>query len=159
MVIGSGGKTIREIEEKTGATLSIEEDGTVVVSGPGDANVQKAVAIVEGLTKEVEVGEIYEGEVKKVVDFGAFVEIIPGKEGLLHVSELAYEYVADVYSVIKEGDIVKVKVVDTSPDGKIALSKKALEEPPEGVVQSDQDGQYNRNKRRSSPRRGRPRRR
>jgi len=133
MVIGSGGKTIKEIEEKTGATLNIEQDGTVVVSGPGEENVAKAIAIVEGITKEVEPGEVYDGEVKKVVDFGAFVEILPGKEGLLHISELAYDYVDNIYDHVKEGDTFQVKVLEVAPEGKISLSKKALMEAPEGM--------------------------
>lgn len=131
MVIGSGGKTIRGIEEKTGAELGIDDSGVISVSGKTTEGVTKAIEMIQALTKEVEVGEIYDGEVTKVVDFGAFVEILPGKEGLLHVSEFSWNFVKDPHTVIKEGDWVRVKVLATE-NGKISLSKKALEDKPEG---------------------------
>jgi polyribonucleotide nucleotidyltransferase len=127
VVIGSGGRTIREIQEKTGTEIGIEEDGTVMISSPDEVNAKKALDIVERLTKDVEPGEVYEGLVKEIVDFGAFVEILPGKQGLLHVSELSNEYVKSVTDVIKEGDTVQVKVLEVGRDGKVSLSKRALE--------------------------------
>jgi len=126
MVIGAGGRTIKEIQEKTESVVTIEEDGTVVVSGATDANVKSAAEYIDGLTRDVKPGEIYEGVVEEVVDFGAFVEILPGKVGLLHVSEIANDYVKDVHDYIKAGDTVKVKVLAVN-EGKISLSKKALE--------------------------------
>lgn len=127
MVIGSGGKTIKEIEAKTGCVLGIEDDGNIAVSGNDEAMVKKAVETILGIVKEVEVGEIYDGTVREVVDFGAFVNILPGKDGLLHVSEMSNEFIDDPRSVIKEGDTVKVKVIAVGNDGKVSLSKKALE--------------------------------
>lgn len=127
MVIGSGGKTIKEIEAKTGCVLGIEDDGNIAVSGNDEVMVKKAVDTILGIVKEVEVGEIYDGTVREVVDFGAFVNILPGKDGLLHVSEMSNEFINDPRSVIKEGDVVKVKVIAVGNDGKISLSKKALE--------------------------------
>lgn len=127
MVIGSGGKTIKEIEAKTGCVLGIEDDGNIAVSGNDEEMVKKATDMILGIVKEVEVGEIYEGTVREVVDFGAFVNILPGKDGLLHVSEMSNEYVDDPRSLIKEGDVVKVKVIAAGSDGKVSLSKKALE--------------------------------
>lgn len=127
MVIGSGGKTIKEIEAKTGCILGIEDDGNIAVSGNDEEMVKKATEMILGIVKDVEVGEIYDGTVREVVDFGAFVNILPGKEGLLHVSEMSGDYIDDPHSIIKEGDVVKVKVIGVGNDGKISLSKKALE--------------------------------
>lgn len=127
MVIGSGGKTIKEIEAKTGCVLGIEDDGNIAVSGNDEEMVKKATEIILGIVKEVEVGEVYDGTVREVVDFGAFVSILPGKDGLLHVSEMSGEFISDPRSVIKEGDVVKVKVIGVGADGKVSLSKKALE--------------------------------
>jgi polyribonucleotide nucleotidyltransferase len=126
MVIGSGGKVIKAIQEETGAVVSIDDDGSVVVTGKSDKGVKDAVEQIEGIVKEVEVGEVYEGEVKDIVDFGAFVEILPGKDGLLHVSEIADEYVENVSDYLEVGDKVRVKVIEVK-NGKIALSKKILE--------------------------------
>src|SRR3989344_3963769 len=129
LVIGSGGKTIRDIESKTGATLGIEDDGTISISAPSSEGMDKAKSMVEALTRVIMPGEVYEGTVKKILDFGAVVEISPGKEGLVHVSELSNEYVTNVRDVLKEGDKVTVKVLDVDPSsGKISLSKKALSE-------------------------------
>jgi polyribonucleotide nucleotidyltransferase len=127
MVIGGGGKTIKEIEAKTGCVLGIEDTGDIAVSGNDEEMVKKAVDMILGIVKEVEVGEIYDGTVREVVDFGAFVNILPGKDGLLHVSEMANEFISDPRDVINEGDVVKVKVIAVGNDGKVSLSKKALE--------------------------------
>lgn len=126
-VIGSGGKTIKGIQEKTGAEISIEEDGTVVASSTSKEAVNKAIEIISNIVKEVEPGEIYDGVVEEVVDFGAFVEILPGKTGLLHISEISNEYVDNIDQVIKAGDQVRVKVLEVSRDGKMSLSIKALQ--------------------------------
>jgi len=126
-VIGSGGKVIKDIQEKTGTEIAIEEDGTVVASSTDRESVKKAIEIVANIVKEVEPGEIYDGVVEEVVDFGAFVEILPGKTGLLHISEISNDYVDDIDSVIKAGDKVKVKVLEVSRDGKMSLSIKALQ--------------------------------
>lgn len=128
VVIGSGGKTIKEIEAKTGATLSIEEDGNVIIFAKDTKGAEEAKSIVNGLTKKIEIGEVYTGPVVSVVDFGAFVEILPGVEALLHVSEISNGFVKNVSDFIKEGDVVTVKVIKSEPNGKIGVSKKALEE-------------------------------
>jgi polyribonucleotide nucleotidyltransferase len=125
VVIGSGGKTIKEIQSKTNTTLAIEETGRVVISGVDAEMLENAKNMVGGLTKDIMPGEIYHGKVVKVVDFGAFVEILPGKEGLLHVSEIGHEFIKDVKSVLKEGEEFEVKVIGTD-NGKISLSRKAL---------------------------------
>lgn len=127
MVIGSGGKTIKEIQEKTGAELAIDDDGTVTASSIKEDDAKKAIEIVNALVKDVKAGEIYEGVVKEIVDFGAFVEILPGKQGLLHISEISNGYVGSVSDVLQEGDTIKVKVIEAGRDGKVSLSKKALE--------------------------------
>lgn len=125
IVIGSGGKTIKDIQAKTQTILSIEESGRIVISGKNSELLEKAKEIVIGLTKDIKPGEIYKGKVVKVVDFGAFVEILPGKEGLLHVSEISKDFVKDVKSVVKEGDEFDVKVLSVE-HGKISLSRKSL---------------------------------
>lgn len=126
MVIGSGGKTIRDIEAKTTCTIAIEDDGNLTVMGSLEENVKRAVAIITSITKEIEVGDIYEGVVKDVVDFGAFIELTPSKDGLLHVSEMSDTFVKDPREHVKEGDVVRVKVINVSPEGKVSVSKKAL---------------------------------
>ncbi len=126
MIIGSGGKTINEIQDNTQTVISIDDDGTVIVTGKSGEKVEKAIEHIEGIVKEVERGEVYEGVVEDIVDFGAFVEILPGKSGLLHVSEISKDYVENVRDYLKVGDKIKVKVLDVDR-GKISLSKKALE--------------------------------
>jgi len=127
MVIGSGGKVIKEIQETTQSEIFIEEDGTVIISAVDMENVQKAAKIVDGLTRELRTGEIFEGTVKDLLDFGALVEILPGRVGLMHVSEITNSYVKKVEDWYKPGDKVKVKVIGLGPEGKISLSHKALE--------------------------------
>ncbi len=131
-VIGPGGRMIRSITEQTGTVVDIEEDGTVSISGPDEAKVNEARKIVEDLTREVQAGEVFEGVVKRIMDFGAFVEILPGKEGLVHVSELSHDFVSKPEDVVKIGDKIKVKVVEIDSLGRINLSKKALEPAPPG---------------------------
>jgi len=121
-VIGPGGKIIRGIISETGANVEVEDDGTINVSAPDKESVDKAVAWIEGLTKEVKVGEIYEGTVKRIQPFGAFVEILPGKEGLVHVSRMAQGFVSDPNTVVKIGQKVKVKVFEIDELHRINLS-------------------------------------
>lgn len=127
IIIGSGGKTIKEIQEQTNSEIFIEEDGTVVISAESEESAKKAFDIVVGLSRDLEVGDIFEGTVKDLLNFGALVEILPGRVGLLHVSEVANTYVNNVRDWFKPGDKVKVKVVALGEEGKISLSKKALD--------------------------------
>lgn len=127
IIIGSGGKTIKEIQEQTNSEIFIEEDGTVVISAESEESAKKAFDIVVGLSRDLEVGDIFEGTVKDLLNFGALVEILPGRVGLLHVSEIANTYVNNVRDWFKPGDKVKVKVVALGEEGKISLSKKALD--------------------------------
>jgi polyribonucleotide nucleotidyltransferase len=124
-VIGPGGKVIRSIIEQTKATIDISDDGTVVIGSSDEAAARKAIGIIEDLTREVEVGSVYTGKVTRILPFGALVEILPGKEGMVHISELADYRVGQVEDVVKLGDEVTVKVLRTE-DGKIALSRRAV---------------------------------
>lgn len=121
-VIGGGGKTIRQIIADTGANIEVEDDGAINISSPDEEAVNKAVAWIEGLVKEVKPGEIYEGTVKRIQPFGVFVEILPGKEGLVHVSRMAINYVADPNTVVKVGQKVKVQVEEIDERGRINLT-------------------------------------
>jgi polyribonucleotide nucleotidyltransferase len=123
-VIGSGGKNIRQIISETGVTIDVEDDGTVTIASADAEAAARAVAMVKWLTEEAEIGKIYQGTVKKIVDFGAFVEILPGTEGLLHISQIAKERIAKVTDVLQEGDEVAVKVLEIDKSGKIRLSRK-----------------------------------
>ncbi len=125
-VIGPGGKTIRGIIEETGVKIDIEDDGTVRIFGVEPEGVARAVKIVKDLTKEAEVGKSYDGIVKKIVDFGAFIEIFPGTEGLLHISQISHQRIRAVSDVFKEGDSVLVKVLEIDREGKIRLNRKDL---------------------------------
>jgi len=125
-VIGPGGKVIREIQEKTGVSISIEDDGSIFISAPEENMGNKAHDMIKGILEVPEVGNIYDGTVKKITPFGAFVEIIPGKEGLLHISEIENYRINKVEDVLKIGDDVKVKLIKIDPQGKIDLSRKAL---------------------------------
>lgn len=125
-VIGSGGKTINKIIAETGVKMDVEEDGRIYIASPDEGAANKARKIVESLTKEVQVGETYLGKVTKLMKFGAFVEILPGKEGLVHVSQLALHRVEKPEDVVKEGDEIMVKVTEIDDKGRINLSRKAL---------------------------------
>ncbi len=127
-VIGPGGKMIKQIIATTGATIDISDDGTVLVASNDAAKSQAAISMIKALTEDVEVGRIYNGKVKKVTNFGAFCEIAPGKEGLVHVSELSDTFVKDVASAVKVGDEFKVKVISIDELGRVNLSKKRAEE-------------------------------
>jgi polyribonucleotide nucleotidyltransferase len=123
-LIGPGGKTIRGIVDETGAKIDVEDDGTVLVASSDGEAMQKAIERIRGLTAEAEVGRIYRGTVRRVVDFGAFVEILPGTDGLVHISQLAPERVRQVTDVVREGDVIDVKVLEIDKSGKIRLSRK-----------------------------------
>ncbi len=126
-VIGKGGETINRIIADTGAEIDIKDDGTVIVSAVEASGAEKAIAAIEAITAELAVGQIYDGTVVKTLEFGAFVEVLPGKEGLVHISELASYRVAKVEDIVKEGDKIRVKVVGVDDRGRVRLSKKALE--------------------------------
>lgn len=125
-VIGPGGKNIRAIIEETRATIDISDDGTVLIGSSDEAAAQKAIKIIEGMTKEIEVGGVYTGKVSRILNFGAMVEILPGKEGLVHISELADYRVPTVEDVVKLGDEIMVKVIEIDRLGRINLSRKAV---------------------------------
>ncbi len=131
-IIGPGGKMIRSIVERTGCKIDVEDDGRVSIASVDEAAAKKAVAIIEELTATAELNKTYLGTVGRVAEFGAFVESIPGTDGLLHVSEMAHHRVNDPHSEVKEGDQVLVKVINIDPSGKIRLSRKALIEAPPG---------------------------
>jgi polyribonucleotide nucleotidyltransferase len=124
LVIGSGGKTINEIIEQCEVEIDIEDDGNVFIAAENQESAQKAIDWINSLTREVEVGEIYEGEVKKILDFGAFVEILPGKDGLVHISQLSEKHIKEVGDILKIGDIIPVKVISIDKQGRINLSLK-----------------------------------
>ncbi len=127
-VIGPGGKIIRKIINETGVTIDIEDDGTVLVASNDAEASKKAVEIIKKLTEVPEVGKIYPGIVKRVMPFGAFCEILPGKEGLVHISELSKDYVKNIEDVVKLGDKFKVKVIEIDEQGRVNLSRKQAEE-------------------------------
>jgi polyribonucleotide nucleotidyltransferase len=125
-VIGPGGRVIRSIIDETKTTIDIKNDGTIIVGSPNEEAAQKAIKIIEDLTREVEQGEVYTGKVTRLFNFGAMVEILPGKEGLVHISELADYHVPQVEDVVKVGDEVMVKVIGIDNSGRINLSRKAV---------------------------------
>lgn len=131
IVIGPGGKMINQIIEETGAQIDIEDDGSVTVASDNADNLNRALEWIQNLTKEIKVDEEYYGKVVKVMDFGAFVELVPGKDGLIHISELEHARVNNVTDVVNEGDMVNVKVIKIDDQGRINLSRKALLPKPE----------------------------
>lgn len=134
LVIGPGGKTIRKLQDTYGVNIDIEDDGTVLIFGADAQGVQEARDAVHDLTRVVEVGEVFEGTVVTTVDFGAFVEILPGREGLVHISHLAWDHVKKTDDVVKVGDKIQVKVIEVDPEGKIRLSRKELLPKPANYV-------------------------
>jgi polyribonucleotide nucleotidyltransferase len=124
-VIGKGGATIRQITEQTGTTIDIKDDGSITIAAVDSGAAKKAQAIIEGLTAEVEIGRTYEGTVLKILDFGAIVQILPGRDGLLHVSQIANERVNQVSDYLKEGQLVRVKAIEADDKGRLRLSMKA----------------------------------
>jgi polyribonucleotide nucleotidyltransferase len=132
LIIGPGGKTIKGIADQTGVAIDVEDDGTVNVASADADAVKKALDIIKGLTAEAEVGATYTGTVKRITDFGAFIEILPNTDGLLHISEMAHHRVERVEDVLKEGDTVDVKVLSVDREGKIRLSRRELLPLPQG---------------------------
>ena len=140
-VIGPGGKTIRSIIDRTGVKIDVEDDGRVNVASTDEGSARKAIAIIEELTASPELNKTYLGKVQRITDFGAFIEILPGIDGLLHVSEIAHYRVNDVRSELNEGDQVPVKVINVDPSGKVRLSRKALlPGAPENAARNDGQG-------------------
>ena len=131
-VIGKGGATIRALTEETGATIDIQDDGTVMIFSSDNNAGQDALHRIEQITAEVEVGKIYQGTVAKLMDFGAFVTILPGKDGLVHISQISDERVENISDKLSEGDSIKVKVLEVDRQGRIRLSMKAVNEDGEG---------------------------
>ncbi|HKJ71280.1 MAG TPA: polyribonucleotide nucleotidyltransferase, partial [Gammaproteobacteria bacterium] len=126
-IIGPGGKTIRSLTEETGTSIDLDDDGTVHISSTDAAGAEEAKARIEKMVEEVEEGKIYEGKVVRITEFGAFVNLLPGTDGLLHISEIAPERVEKVTDYLQEGDMVRVKVLEIDNRGRIRLSKKALD--------------------------------
>lgn len=134
-VIGKGGATIRALTEETGTQIDIAEDGTITIASSDSAKADHAKRRIEEITADIEIGKIYEGPVVKILDFGALVNLLPGKDGLLHISQIAHERVEKVSDYVQEGQIVKVKVLETDEKGRVKLSMKALQERPEPAAQ------------------------
>jgi len=150
-VIGTGGKTIRSIIEETKTTIDVDNDGTVLVGSPDKEAADKAIAIIEGLTKDAEIGAVYTGKVTRTLNFGAMVEILPGKEGLVHISELANYRVPKVEDVVKVGDEITVKVIEVDNMGRINLSRRALLEDSAGEGEAPSANYPFRSQRNSRP--------
>jgi polyribonucleotide nucleotidyltransferase len=123
-VIGPGGKVIRGIIEKTGANIDIEDDGRINIASADEQAARAAIEIIRGITAEAEIGKIYRGKVKKITDFGAFVEIMPGTDGLVHISQIAEQRIKSVSDVLKEGEEVLVKVLEIDKQGRVKLSRR-----------------------------------
>ncbi len=126
IVIGPGGKTIRAITEETGSSIDVKNDGKIIIGSPNEEASRKAIKMIEDLTREVKVGDTYSGKVTRILNFGAMVEILPSKEGLVHVSELSDHYVSKVEDVVKEGDELTVKVIEIDNMGRVNLSHRAI---------------------------------
>jgi len=124
-VIGKGGATIRSITEETGTTIDIKDDGNITIAATDAEAARRAQKRIEDLTAEVEIGQIYEGTVLKLLEFGAIVQILPGRDGLLHISQIAHERVEKVADYVKEGQVVRVKVIEADDKGRLRLSMKA----------------------------------
>ena len=139
-VIGPGGKTIKAIVDQTGVKVDVADDGTVSIAGADSEAVAKAIAIVESLTLEPEIGQRYKGIVRRIEAYGAFLEIAPGKDGLLHVTDMAWEFVENVEDHMKLGDEVEVEISNVDREGRIKLTRKTLLEKPEGYVERKTEG-------------------
>ena len=144
-VIGKGGATIRQLTEETGTQIDIAEDGVITIASTDGAKAEEAKRRIEQITAEVEVGKIYEGPIVKLLDFGALVNVLPGKDGLLHNSQIAHERVEKVTDYLSEGQIVRVKALETDDKGRIKLSMKALLERPERAERGDRGDRGDRN--------------
>lgn len=125
-VIGSGGKTINKIIDETGVKIDIDDDGKIAIVSPDKDSCLRAKEIIEGIVAEPEVGQIYNGKITKIMNFGAFVEILPGKEGLLHISQIDKRRVEKVEDMFKVGDAVQVKLMEIDAQGRLNLSRKAI---------------------------------
>jgi polyribonucleotide nucleotidyltransferase len=136
-IIGKGGATIRALTEETGCTIDIGEDGTITIASAEAEKAEFAKKRIAEITAEAEIGKVYEGPITKILEFGALVQILPGKDGLLHISQIAHQRVERVEDFLKEGQIVKVKVMETDEKGRIKLSLKALLDKPEGYVEEE----------------------
>jgi polyribonucleotide nucleotidyltransferase len=132
-VIGKGGATIRALTDETGCTIDIAEDGTITIASVDADKAAHARKRIEEITADVEVGKVYEGPITKILDFGALVNLLPGKDGLLHISQIAHQRIEKVTDVLSEGQVVKVKVLETDDKGRVKLSMKALLDRPEGM--------------------------
>jgi polyribonucleotide nucleotidyltransferase len=154
-VIGKGGATIRALTDETGCTIDIGEDGTITIASTDAEKAEFAKRRITEITAEAEIGKVYEGPVTKILDFGALVNILPGKDGLLHISQIAHQRVEKVTDFLSEGQVVKVKVLETDDKGRIKLSMKALLERPEGYVEEDRPPRRERGDRDDRPRRDR----
>jgi polyribonucleotide nucleotidyltransferase len=132
-VIGKGGAVIRALTEETGCVIDIGEDGTITIASTDSEKAEYAKKRITEITAEVEVGKVYEGPVTKILDFGALINLLPGKDGLLHISQIAHQRVEKVTDFLEEGQVVKVKVLETDEKGRVKLSMKALLERPEGM--------------------------
>ena len=126
LLIGPGGKTIRSIQDETGASIDIQDDGTVTIAGADGTQAEDALARVEALTEEIRVGRVYNGTVSSIKDFGAFIEIAPGKDGLCHISELSDGFVKSVADICKVGDKLEVKVIAVDEQNRVKLSRRAV---------------------------------
>jgi polyribonucleotide nucleotidyltransferase len=146
-VIGKGGATIRQLTEETGTTIDIAEDGTITIASNDAAKADDAKRRIEEITAEAEVGKVYEGPVTKLLDFGALINILPGKDGLLHISQIAHERVEKVSDYLHEGQVVRVKVLETDDKGRIKLSMKALLERPAGLPEYERPPREDRRER------------
>ena len=131
-IIGPGGKTIKKMEADFGVQIDIEQDGRVFIAAPDQTSGEQALKVIEDITRDLKVGEIYTGRVVRIVPFGAFIELLPGRDGLLHISQIARERIEKVEDVLRMGDEVQVRVIEIDPQGKVRLSRKDLLGPPEG---------------------------
>jgi polyribonucleotide nucleotidyltransferase len=125
-VIGKGGAVIRALTDETGTQINIEDDGTITIASTDPAKADEAKRRIMEITAEVEVGKVYEGPITKILDFGALVNLLPGKDGLLHISQISHERINKVTDVLAEGQVVRVKVLETDEKGRVKLSMKAL---------------------------------
>jgi polyribonucleotide nucleotidyltransferase len=139
-LIGPGGKVIRAITSESGASIDVDDDGTVKIAAVDQASGDKALRMIREIVAEPEMGEVYEGIVRRITNFGAFVQILPNKDGLLHVSEIAHHRVANVTDVLREGDTLQVKVIGIDPEGKVRLSRKVLIAREEGDTEGHSGG-------------------
>jgi len=149
-LIGPKGKTIRGIQDETGAEITVDDTGLVTIAAVGGPAMERARAMVEAVTQEPEIGATYEGTVKSTTAFGAFVEILPGTEGLVHISELKHGRTEKTEDVVKKGDRVTVKLIDRDERGRLRLSMKALLPKPEGAAE-EADGTHPRGSERAAP--------